>query len=138
MSAQVTVDVRVAVAMLRKKPEELNRAMESAMRDSTLYLQRQMATYPAQRPNSTYVRRNMLKASWMQADSLRIQRRGGTIEGRIASNSNIAPYNRYVQDDEFQARIHERLWTNTVQKVARRSRNQVRQFFQDRINAALR
>ena len=138
MSVQVEVDTRAALAMLRTKPQEIDRALESGIRDGTIYLQRELSTYPPQRPGSTYVRQNTLKSSWQQADSLRVQKRGSVIEGRIASNSNIAPYNRYVQDAEHQASIHRRRWTNTVQNVARRSRRQIHQFIQDRINAALR
>ena len=138
MSVQVEVDTRRALTMLRQTPQKLDRALHSGMEDATLYLQREMSVYPSQRPGSTYARTLVLRGSWNQADSRRIQRRGTVIEGRIASNSDIAPYNRYVQDAEHQASIHRRLWTNTVQAVARRSRQQINRFFQDRINAALR
>lgn len=74
----------------RKIAADVNRLM----RDVTADGQRLIATYPPQRLRKTrYRRTGTLKRSW----SRKIRRRGNDLTGEVGSNSNIAPYNRYVQ-----------------------------------------
>ena len=54
---------------------------------------------------------------------------GSELVGEVGSNENMAPYNRYVQDQTQQASIHRGRWTNTVQETARRNRATIQRYF---------
>jgi hypothetical protein len=129
----IIINDREVRQMLQRAPQQIHRAMRGGMEDATTYLLRQMQTYPQQRAGSTYKRTGTLGRSW----SRRIRGRGLDIEGVVGSNSNIAPYNRRVQDQTRQASIHRGRWS-TVQQVAARSRNTIQRFFDDRLRAELR
>ncbi len=89
--------------------------------------------------------------TWMSAKSLRYKRtgtlgrswhkevtgRGADMVGRVYSDGNKAPYNRYVQDREFQARVHQGRWS-TIQEIAERNADNIDAMFRNRIEAALR
>ncbi len=70
--------------------------LHSAIRDQVAEGVRFMTWYPPQPPNSTYRRTTRLMASWSYSISSGSHR----IEGRILSNSGIAPYNKDVQGVE--------------------------------------
>ena len=128
----VEIDAAAAIDMLRTMPDRIDRAMRGAMTDSTVLLLREMKQYPAPPDGSTYTRTGTLGKSW----SKRIEGRGMEITGIVGSNGSIAPYNRYVQDAEYQARIHQGRWT-TIQEAAERNRDTIEGFFESRIRAEL-
>jgi hypothetical protein len=90
----------------------LNKNIADAMRDVTADGQTLAARYPAQTlRKSGYRRTGTLKRSW----SSKVRTRPGSIEGTVGSNSNIAPYNRFVQGRRReQARIFRRTRWTTV------------------------
>ena len=64
------------------------------MRRATAEGQRHIAVYPPQRLHkSNYRRTGTLKRSW----SSKVSAAGNKVQGIVGSNSNIAPYNRFVQ-----------------------------------------
>ena len=79
-----------------------------------------------------YKRTMTLAKSW----SSDIQGGGGELVGRVASSGQTAPYNRYVQDSELQARVHQGRWA-TIQEIAARDEDAIQQMFRNRIMAAL-
>lgn len=67
------------------------------VRRTTIEGRRLMSRYPPQRlRKSGYRRTGTLKRSW----SHRVSAGGSRVEGIVGSNSNIAPYNRFVQGQE--------------------------------------
>ncbi|KKN78099.1 hypothetical protein LCGC14_0353260 [marine sediment metagenome] len=73
---------------------KLTRDLKAAMIATTANGQRFIARYPAQRlTKSNYRRTGTLKRSW----SSTVQVSGSRMVGIVGSNSNIAPYNRFVQ-----------------------------------------
>ncbi len=79
-----------------------------------------------------YVRTGTLGKSWHKE----ITGAGASMVGRVYSDGNTAPYNRYVQDRERQARIHQNRW-DTIQQIAERNTDNIQQMFNARIRAAL-
>ena len=82
------------VAQLQKR---LDRAMEETVVQGATF----MRVYPPKPLLSTYVRTFMLAKSW----GWEVQQRGKDLEGTIYSNSNVAPYNVYVQSEEMQSAV---------------------------------
>ncbi len=119
--------------MLAQTPAALQRAMRGAMNDATALLLRDLQTYPPQRTGSSYVRTGTLRRSW----SRDIQGDGLALRGIVGSNSNMAPYNRAVQDADQQAPIHRGRWTNTVQNVVSRNESAIQDMFEARFRAEL-
>ena len=119
--------------MLASSPAKLDRAMRGGMNDATALLLRELQTYPAQRTGSTYKRTGTLPRSW----SREIDGNGLTMRGIVGSNENMAPYNRYVQDADRQAAIHQGRWTNTVQDVVSRNERTIQDMFEARFRAEL-
>ena len=119
--------------MLAQTPAALQRAMRGAMNDATALLLRDLQTYPPQRTGSSYVRTGTLRRSW----SRDIQGDGLAMRGIVGSNSNMAPYNRAVQDADQQAPIHRGRWTNTVQNVVSRNESAIQDMFEARFRAEL-
>ena len=87
-----------------------------------------MKEYPPTRPNQQYVRTNTLKRSW----SREVVWRGADVTGRVGSNSDMAPYNREVQDAEVQGPLFRGRW-QTVQSVARDEQRAIVRMFDERI-----
>ena len=79
-----------------------------------------------------YKRTNTLYRSWNTI----LKGRGAEITGGVSSSGQIAPYNRYVQDEERQARIHQGRW-DTAQTIGKRSERPIQGIFQRRINALI-
>ena len=119
--------------MLASSPAKLDRAMRGAMNDATALLLRDLQTYPPQRTGSSYVRTGTLRRSW----SREIDGNGLTMRGIVGSNENMAPYNRYVQDADRQAAIHQGRWTNTVQDVVSHNERTIQEMFEARFRAEL-
>ena len=79
-----------------------------------------------------YRRTGTLKRSWDKV----LRGAGVDLVGGVSSSGNIAPYNRYVQDDELQAQIHQGRW-RTVQQIGADSEGVIRNMFEARIRAAV-
>lgn len=124
----ITIDDKEVREMLRRTPRDVDRALRLAMRDAVTLLTRDMKEYPRAPFGSTYIRTNVLKDSW----SNNVQVRGGEVTGIVGSNSNMAPYNRYVQDEPKQAEIHQGRW-NTVQSVAEMRQPTIERMFSVRL-----
>lgn len=73
---------------------KLTRDLKSALISTTANGQRFIARYPAQRlTKSNYRRTGTLKRSWSSKVTVNSRR----MVGIVGSNSNVAPYNRFVQ-----------------------------------------
>lgn len=131
VTVSITIDDSEVRSMLNRMPERIEWAMRAAMNDSTSLLLRDMKNYPTQVPGTEYRRTGTLGGSWTKE----ITGAGLNITGRVGSNANEAPYNRYVQDDTLQARVHQGRW-QTVQSVTKERENTVRGFFETRIRQA--
>jgi len=84
-------------------------AVGSAIRDLAADGHRFIARYPAQKPTvSGYRRTGTEGRSW----SHEMRSGGGRIEGIIGSNSNVAPYNKWVQGKQQSREMKRRRWTN--------------------------
>lgn len=125
----VDIDSRQVREMIDRAPARINRALRAAMDDSTVLLLREMQTYPPQRQGSAYKRTNTLRRSWLR----RVTNVGVGVTGEVVSSGNMAPYNRLVQDQTQQARVHRGRWTNTAQEVARRNERTVQRYFDRRL-----
>src|SRR3990167_10296191 len=105
--------------------------------DSTALLLRDMKTCPPAPPGSKYKRRKSagLGGSWSRTFS--------DERGEVGSNSNMVrlkkpwrggtAYNRFLQDDEWQAATHRATGWQTVQSVAAKRKPQIIRFFQERM-----
>lgn len=140
MEVTIEIDDVSVRQMLTRAPAQINRATRRAMTDATVWLLRQMRTYPPARRASAYKRTGTLRRSW----SRRIEGSGVGITGIVGSNSEMTrlrdgtSYNRLVQDATRQASVHRGRWTNTVQAVTERSRGQINDMFQARLREELR
>lgn len=133
MNLSISIDDGDVRTLINRMPDRLNDAMLGGMNDATALLLRELKTYPEQAPESTYDRTHMLFNSWHKE----IEGRGLQIRGIVGSNQNIAPYNRWVQDEERQAEVHRGRWLNTAQEVLRRNEAAINGFFRARVRAAL-
>ncbi len=89
--------------------------VQDLMRDTVADGNRFIARYPAQRLTKTgYRRTNTLKRSW----SFRVRQQGKDITGEVGSNSNIAPYNQWVQGRRKQRRIFRQAGWKNVQDLS--------------------
>jgi hypothetical protein len=144
-------------------PLAINNALRLATEDTTLYWQRLMKTYPPAPPprmgtafnpvrfttragrsvefmarrSEGYTRTGTLGRSWTSPDSRRVEVGSDFAWGRTSSSGDIAPYNRYVQDAELQARVHQGRW-ETIQAVMQRTTATVQRFYSSRLAAAVR
>ena len=128
-TVNIEIDSRQVRRMIDRAPQRVNRALRAAMDDSTILLLREMQTYPPQRPGSTYKRTGTLRRSWLR----RVSNAGVGVTGEVVSSGNMAPYNRLVQDQTRQARVHRGRWTNTAQEVARRNERTIQRYFDRRL-----
>lgn len=119
--------------MLAGAPGAMNRAMRGGHNDATALFLRELKTYPPQRSGSTYKRTNTLKRSWSRS----IEGEGLQMRAIVGSNSNMAPYNRAVQDEDRQRAIFRGRWTNTAQNVVRRNQTTVQEMYASRFRQEL-
>lgn len=133
--ANISLDINDTDArrMLSGAPDKIARALTAAHNDATALLLRELSTYPPLRSGSTYKRTGTLRRSW----SRRIEGSGLEQRAIVGSNSNIAPYNRAVQDEEEQRPAFRGRWTNTVQGVMRRNQQAILEMYQARIRQEL-
>ena len=125
----IDVNSREALHLLNGTPAAAARALEGTYNDASALALRELKSYPPQRAGSTYKRTRTLGRSWSRAF-------GGSGLERwvlIGSNENIAPYNRAVQDETRQARVHRGRWTNTAQNVARIIEPDIGNMFEARV-----
>lgn len=126
---QISIQDDDVINRLRAAPRQIAQANRAAMYDITSLIARDLKTYPVQRP-TTYIRTHDLARSWQKS----IEARGANVVGRVRSSGQIAPYNRWVQDEEWQAAIHRGHWTNTVQAVGRARRTTAQEIFRRRLH----
>lgn len=103
--------------------------LTKAVRDQQAEGVRFMAEYPPARGDSWYKRTGTLKRSW-HAPPVRV--RGDSVGGDIASQGQIAPYNRKVQGEEQDPFFASRGWRG-VEVLA----TNVRREFPPRVQAAV-
>lgn len=133
--AEITIDINAADArrLLASTPAAIGRAMRGGSNDATALLLRELKTYPPQPSGSTYKRTGTLRRSW----SKRIEGEGIEVTAIVGSNSNTAPYNRAVQDEDKQRRAFRGRWTNTAQNVLRRNQRAIVEMYQARFREEL-
>lgn len=155
----ITINTAEVERRLNATPAQIRIANRQAMEDTMTLLLRDQRTYPVKPPPiqgpqlrpvrfttregvsvsfiarapKQYRRTNTLQKSW----SRKIVESGDSIRGRVGSNPNVAPYNRYVQDEAMQARIHAGRWTNTVQGTVRTRQATIQGFFEERLRRAV-
>lgn len=129
----ITVDSRAVHQMLAGAPGQINRAMYVGMVDATTLLLTLTRRYPPPRAGSRYVRTYTLMRSWSRQIVGTVQ----TLQGVVASNSAMAPYNRYVMSRADQALVHRGRWA-TVEDIAEQSQAAINRIFDARLQAGLR
>lgn len=140
MEVRITVtDAQVRAALARSQ-QRIGPALQSAMRDATSYVLRQVRVYPPPPSGSTYRRTGTLARSWFVAPFE--QTGDGGLIGRVVNNGNLTqtrsgiPYSRYVQDRDMQAWMHRGRW-QTYQDVAEQSNDAIQEMFRARVEAAI-
>ncbi len=94
---------------------DLQRLMTKTVAEGNRFI----AKYPPQRlRKSGYKRTNTLKRSW----SFKVRNEGRRIIGTVGSNSNIAPYNRFVQGKRQRRLFRGAGWRNVNTLEARMTR----------------
>lgn len=133
--ANITIDINDSEVrqMLTGAPKAMNRAMRGGHNDATALLLRELKTYPPQRSGATYKRTGTLRRSWSRT----IEGDGLEMRAIVGSNSNQAPYNRAVQDEERQRPAFRGRWTNTAQGVLRRNQQTIVEMYQARFRQEL-
>lgn len=129
----ITVDANAVRQLLQQAPQRLDTAMRATLEDGSTYFLAQMTRYPAQRTGSTYRRTGTLGRSWSRQPITHTASEWRVV---IGSNGAIAPYNRYVQDRDRQARIHQGRWL-TAQDATEQSESQIQRFADARFRQAL-
>ena len=129
----ISVNTTEVERRLNATPAQIRIANRQAMEDTMTLLLRDQRTYPSPPADTTYRRTFTLQKSW----SREIIESGDSIRGRVGSNPNAAPYNRYVQDEAMQARVHAGRWTNTVQGTVRARQATIQGFFEERLRRAV-
>lgn len=129
----ITINSEEVIRQLGATPAQVRIAMRQAMEDAVTLVLRDQRTYPSPPANSSYRRTFTLQRSW----SREIVESGDSIRGRVGSNANVAPYNRYVQDEAMQSRVHAGRWTNTIQGTVRARQATIQRFFDERLRRAV-
>jgi len=129
----ITVDQKAVQQLIKQAPQSFELAIEGTLNDGASYSLALLKRYPPTRPQQRYRRTGTLGRSWSVRPITRTSSGWRII---IGSNGNIAPYNRYVQDRELQARIHAGRW-QTAQDIAEQAAPQVQRFADTRIRYAL-
>lgn len=133
MDVRIVVDDQDVVSMFTRVQANINRGLRLAMSDATILLLRDLRTYPPKPAASSYKRTGTLRRSW----SREVQGEGIHLVGIVGSNANVEPYNRVVQDEGEQGRVHRGRWL-TVQGVSRQRSEAIRRMFADRLAEATR
>lgn len=133
IAISISIDADATMRYFDRMPHRLDQAERGMLEDSTTHFLGEMSRYPAPRPQQSYVRTRTLGRSWSRRPIVKISYGWRAVVG---SNGNMAPYNRYVQDRDRQARIHRGRW-RTAQTVAEQSTSQIQRFADARIRAAL-
>jgi len=127
MEVTITLDDSAVQSQLNAAPNQIRRALVAGLNDASALLLEDLKTYPQQRSGTTYRRTNTLKRSWTR------EIKPEQLAARVGSNANVAPYNRYVQDEAMQARVHHGRWNNTVQATSRNRQQQINDMFAARL-----
>jgi hypothetical protein len=127
MEVTITIDDAAVRNQLNAAPDLVRRALVAGLNDASALLLEDQKTYPPQHSGATYRRTNTLKRSWTR------EIKPEQLTARVGSNANVAPYNRYVQDEAMQARVHRGRWNNTIQATSRNRQQQVNDMFAARL-----
>lgn len=111
MSITIIIDGIEEVMQTLGRVESI-RILRPPMERGVARLAADMANYPPQRPNSSYVRTGTLGRRW----TTKVTTTGDGLEGRVGNNTEYAPL---VQSQRFQMRIHRGLWQTDQQVVNR-------------------
>lgn len=123
---EITIDTSRAQGLINGSAL-MRRAQVQAAEESAIYTLNQLKQYPSSTGGS-YRRTGTLRRSWHHEVFTTTREPSA----RVSSNGNIAPYNRWVQDQTRQARMHRGRW-NTAQQVAHDSVDTVVDFYRTRI-----
>lgn len=139
MQVEIVVNDAQVRALLARASGNIERALIAGVEDAQSFVWRQVTTYPPPPEGSKYRRTNTLRGSWTIEQPTSS---GGTIQGRVVSSGDKMmtrsglPYSQYVQDRQYQARVHQGRWA-TVQTIAERSAEPINAMFRARVEAAL-
>lgn len=95
--------------------EELPQTVGQKIEQALLLLQGQAAIYPAEPPNSTYIRTGTLGRRWTTAQRYYSTGEGGFLVGTVGNNTWYGPL---VMSEEDQAPVHQGRW-KTIEQIAR-------------------
>jgi len=82
-----------------------------------------LATYPPPPPDSTYRRTGTLGRAWTHEET-------ASLLSVQTALGNVTPYARFVQDEDYQADVHQGRWQTTADVLERREQwiiNQVQE-----------
>lgn len=82
---------------------QMHNILRAPMSWGLLEIQAALQEYPVARPNSNYIRTTRLGKAWTH----RIYTEPGAIYGVVGNNVEYAPF---VQNYQFQAKVHKRRW----------------------------
>lgn len=116
--------------MLAQAPGEVRGGLREGLTKLGDSLLPEAQQYPPARGN--YARTFRLRRSWSTA----IKERADGPQVTLVSDDNIAPYNRNVQDEDYQSPAHRGRWRNTVQTLRRQAGSS--RAVEDRITTRLR
>lgn len=125
-----TIDVKIPASLYKKlDAKEYTQALRRGINQATKIVQDEAEVYPKKRPGQRYIRTFNLRRSW---NNRRVTVRASTVEGRVYSNTNTAPYNAYVQHPRYQAWMHRGRW-QTTDDIARKKQKEVARLVEDEV-----
>src|SRR5262245_22951495 len=129
----IELDTTDARRLLARTPPAVERAARTALVDGGELLLEDMQEYPPELPNQEYERTFDLRRSWSRGQ---VEQQSSSLVLRVTSDPDQAPYNRFVQSDAYQARIHQGRW-QTLGSVCQRRQSDIQQMFADRVRAEM-
>lgn len=107
-------------------PKKLEKELNKAAEKSAVVIKKRAATYPRQRPNSTYRRTNTLGRRWQYR-----------VKDGSAIVYNRTRYGKWVMGREDQASIHRGKWARTDQ-IAEEMKQKTDGFYEHAIEQGLK
>jgi hypothetical protein len=129
----ITVDDKQIRAMGKRYPDLMDQVIRGTLEDGSTKMLAEITRYPSPPPDTGYRRTNTLFRSWSRRAITKTANGWRVIVG---SNSNMAPYNRWVQDRDRQAKIHQGRWV-TAQDVIESLEGPIQRFADARLKAGL-
>jgi len=111
------IEIKGLDALYRKLQtiEKIQDVLEPPMQRAVVGVVRKLAVYPP-RPGSKYRRTFTLQRKW----TTKVDRVSGGIIGKVGNDAKSErgiPYGPLVQSKQFQAKVHQGIWTNTDEAV---------------------